>query len=286
MSFIDSVFSKEQHQVFRYEYNVRLLVDRLAGGVPKDERVIKGWLQKKLGVDDTERLQEAVAEVLVTRTEAGENVTRDDAVEEVIANANVNGFRKDPVTGVRYIEGRQAKAALKEAVSVAVAAGNLKATGWGETKKWITNFLPEHLFVVEDELYLGQLSDPKDPNSRVVPVKEVTGISQRFVQTRFGSSISYEEYVDGAVVDMTLISDYKFTREAWATIWVTGEQQGIGASRSQGFGRYRVIKFEQTRDVTKSVETPEMVAADKPPAKRATKKAAPKVAETLVDVSA
>jgi hypothetical protein len=27
-------------------------------------------------------------------------------------------------------------------------------------------------------------------------------------------------------------------------LWLTGEQQGVGASRSQGFGRYEVIKWE------------------------------------------
>ena len=28
-------------------------------------------------------------------------------------------------------------------------------------------------------------------------------------------------------------------------IWLTGEQQGIGASRSQGFGRYEVTGWER-----------------------------------------
>jgi hypothetical protein len=273
MSYIQSVFAEEEAKVFRFGYEVHLLCDRIAGGVPNNDRVVEGWLRKKMGMDDNQLLQDEVARVLITRTEAGEVVTKEDAVEEVIRKSNINGFRHDPITGIRYIEGRQAKAALKEAVSVAVAAGNLKATGWGETKKWITNFFPEHCFVEEDELYLGQLSDPNNAKSRIIPVTEVTGIAQRFVQTRFGSSISYEEYVDGAVIVMNLICDYEFTGPAWRTIWVTGQQQGIGASRSQGFGRYRVIHFEQTRNEPKEAGAELLVV--KPPAKKAaTKKAA------------
>lgn len=276
-SYLDSVFAAEEQKVFGYQYTVRLLVDRIAGGVPNNDRVVEGWLRKKLGVNDTQALQEEVAKVLVTRTEAGETVTKEDAIDEVIANSNINGFRRDPITGVRYIEGRQLKAALKEAVSVAVASGKIKATGWGETRKWITNFFPEHCFVVEDELYLGQLKDPQDRNSRVVPVTEPTGVSQRFVQTRFGSSISYEEYVDGAVIEANLICDFKFTDEAWRTIWVTGQQQGIGASRSQGFGRYRVIGWKQTLDNSDVASDSELLAA-KAPKKAAAKKAVPATA--------
>lgn len=33
--------------------------------------------------------------------------------------------------------------------------------------------------------------------------------------------------------------------EQWAMIWLTGEQQGIGATRSQGYGRYTVTRWEQ-----------------------------------------
>lgn len=59
-----------------------------------------------------------------------------------------------------------------------------------------------------------------------------------------GSGIQYEEYVNGAVIDFTVIADHEFTPAQWAAIWTSGEQQGIGASRSQGWGRYEVTRWE------------------------------------------
>ena len=60
--------------------------------------------------------------------------------------------------------------------------------GWGgkgvetNVRKWIKNWFPEHVFVIEDRLYLG--------------VSEPTGIIQRFVHTPRGTGIQYEEYVN------------------------------------------------------------------------------------------
>jgi len=67
------------------------------------------------------------------------------------------------------------------------------------------------------------------------------------VSTFRGTGIQYEEYVDDAKVDFTLMADHDFTEQEWATIWLTGEQQGIGASRSQGYGRYEVSKWVRER---------------------------------------
>ena len=123
------------------------------------------------------------------------------------------------------------KAALKEAASCAVAAGKLTARGWGKTNKGLLSYLSEHVFVVEDRLYLG--------------VTEPTGINQRFVHTFRGSGIQYEEYVEDAQLDFTVIADHDFSEKEWAAIWTSGEQQGIGASRSQGYGRYEVTRWDR-----------------------------------------
>lgn len=100
---------------------------------------------------------------------------------------------------------------------------------WGKTNKGLLGFIAEHVCVVEDRLHLG--------------VTEPTGITQRFVHTFRGSGIQYEEYVADAVIDFTVLADWDFADEQWAMIWLTGEQQGIGATRSQGFGRYTVTHW-------------------------------------------
>lgn len=218
-----SVFAKYREEMYPFRFAGSLHVGVIAGGTPTDPKVAEGWLKTKLGVDKDSLIQEMVAQVMVDRS-----VTADEAVKLVDSQKHLNGFKRDE-RGL-YIEGRQLKAALKEAASVAVAAGKLNVRGWGKTNKGLLSYLAEHVFVVEDRLHLG--------------VAEASGISQRFVHTFRGSGIQYEEYVEDAKVDFTVISDHDFTPKEWAAIWTCGEQQGIGASRSQGYGRYEVVRWD------------------------------------------
>lgn len=61
-----------------------------------------------------------------------------------------------------------------------------------------------------------------------------------------GSSISYEEYCDPAVLRFTVLSDWDFD-EHWAKVWTTGSRQGIGAVRSQGRGVYIVTQWDKQK---------------------------------------
>lgn len=218
-----SVFEKYKAKAFPYRFAGQLHVGTIAGGTPTDPKVAEGWLKTKLGIDKEDLIRQKVAEVMVER-----GVTADEATKVVDAEKHLNGFKRDE-NGL-YIEGRQLKAALKEAASVAVAAGKLTARGWGKTNKGLLGFLAEHIFVVEERLYLG--------------VTQATGINQRFVHTFRGTGIQYEEYVNDAKIDFNVISDHPFTAEEWAHIWLCGEQQGIGASRSQGYGVYEVTRWD------------------------------------------
>lgn len=219
-----SVFASYRDEMFPHRFTGQLHVGVIAGGTPTDPKVAEGWLKTKLGVDKDDLIREMVATTMVER-----GVTADEAAKLVDQHKHLNGFKRDE-NGL-YIEGRQLKAALKEAASVAVAAGKLTARGWGKTNKGLLSYLAEHVFVVEDRLHLG--------------VAEATGISQRFVHTFRGSGIQYEEYVEDAKVDFTVISDHDFAEKEWAAIWTSGEQQGIGASRSQGYGRYEVTRWDR-----------------------------------------
>lgn len=224
----ESVFAKYEDQNWPFRFHGTLLVGTIAGGTPSTEKTAEGWLRSKLAAKD-DVLRAMVAETMVERA-----IGEDEAVELVTNGLTLNGFKRDE-QGL-YIEGRQLKAALKEAASVAANSGKLTARGWGTPtdasyKKGLKGWLPEHVFVVEDRLHLG--------------VTEPTGITQRFVHSRYGAAISYEEYVEDAVIEFTVETDFEFTDAQWATIWLAGERQGIGASRSQGFGRYKVIGWER-----------------------------------------
>lgn len=218
-----SVFAKFQPEMFPYRFTGQLHVGCIAGGTPTDPNVAEGWIKTKLGAKD-DLLREMVAETMVER-----GVTADEAAKLVDTQKHLNGFKRDE-NGL-FIEGRQLKAALKEAASCAVAAGKLNARGWGKTNKGLLGYLAEHVNVVEDRLYLG--------------VTEASGINQRFVHTFRGSGIQYEEYVTDAKLDFTVESDHDFSEKEWAAIWTLGERQGIGASRSQGYGRYEVTRWDR-----------------------------------------
>jgi hypothetical protein len=218
---MSSTFAKFTAEAYPIRYRGQLLVHVIAGGTPTSEKVAEAWLRTKLAPSD-DLIREAVAQTMVER-----GVTAEEAAKVVSDEKHLNGFKRDE-NGL-YIEGRQLKAAIKEAASVAVAAGKIDARGWGKTNKGLLSYIAEHVFVVEDRLHLG--------------VTEPTGIMQRFVHTWRGTGIQYEEYVENAKLSFTVITDHDFTDKQWAMLWLTGEQQGIGASRSQGFGRYEVTEW-------------------------------------------
>jgi hypothetical protein len=226
----ESVFADWRTKSYPFTFQGELLVGTLVGGVPSDKDIARGWIESSMKDKESnqQRIQELVAQTMVER-----NVTQAEAVEIVNDLKNLNGFKKDPERGL-FIDGRQLKAALKEAVSVAVAAGKLEMTGWGSTRKWLTNYFPEHVFVMEERLYLG--------------VEKPTDVFQQFVHTHRGSSIQYQEYVESVTIQFTVVTDHDFTDKDWAMIWTTGEMNGLGASRSQGYGTYQVTRWEKTVD--------------------------------------
>lgn len=218
-----SVFAAFQDKAWPFQFAGSLHVFNIAGGTPTDNKVAENWLKTKLA-DKDDLIREAVATTMAER-----GITADEAAKEVDSLKHLNGFKRDE-HGL-YIEGRQLKAALKEAASVAVASGKLNGRGWGKTNKGLLAFMAEHVFVVETRLHLG--------------VAAPTGIDQRFVHTWRGTGIQYEEFCEDVKIDFTVKADHEFSEHEWAMIWLTGQEQGIGASRSQGFGRYEVTRWER-----------------------------------------
>ena len=234
-----SVFATFEDKAWPHVYDVTLVIDMIAGGVPNDPKVAEGWIKSK-GAAPDELIREAVAETM-----AKMKVSQEEAIDTVTKMKTLNGFKRQQCVdcpedglcnGEHYliVEGRQVKAMLKEGCSVAFAGGRLLNNGknsWGRTSKGIIGFAAEHLCVVEDEISLG--------------VTQPRRINQSFVHTFRGSSIQYEEIVTEPEVHFTLKTDYEFTEHQWAMIWLTAQEEGLGASRSQGFGRFVVTGWEK-----------------------------------------
>lgn len=225
-------FDSFRKDAYPFQYKGQLSVAHLVGGVPSDPKVAEGWIKTKLGVTAEAEFQKLVAQTVLER-----GISAEEAVKIANSMKNLNGFKRGEQDGDHpgelYIEGRQLKAALKEAISVAVAAGKLDGRGWGKTNKGILGFAAEHVFIVEERLYLG--------------VTEPSEIQQRFVHTWKGAGIQYEEMVHDAIVRFTAVCDFEFTEQQWAKIWLTGEKQGLGATRSMGYGVYRVEEWTQLK---------------------------------------
>lgn len=219
---MSSVFAKYQTKAYPYRFEADLLVRSIAGGVPSDPKVAEGFINTKLAASD-DIIRQAVAEMMIER-----GITMDEAADEVARNKHLVGFRRDE-HGL-YIPGAYLKAALKEAASVARSVGKLPDR-WGLTKKGIVGFVAEHIFVIEDRVHLG--------------VSAPTGIALSFPKSRFGSSIQLSEYVEDAKLTFSVETDYDFTEEEWGQLWLHGERQGLGASRSQGYGRYVVTRWDK-----------------------------------------
>lgn len=230
------IFEKYEDLAWPYWYKGELKVSILAGGIPQDPNVVESWIKTKLrDIRSDAEIQQVIA---TTMAELGLN--EEAAIKEASSKmVGMNGFKRDQ-TGL-YVEGRQLKAALKEAVMVAVNSGKLATGKWGNPdnasfKKQIKGWFPEHVFVREDKLYICHDGEP---------VQMHDGVTQKFVHTHRGDSISYEQFVKDAEVPFTIKADYELTEEQWAFIWLTGEMQGFGASRSQEYGRYRVTRWDK-----------------------------------------
>lgn len=235
-SLSESVFGAYRPKVYQRAYKAVLRVDKLVGGTPSDNKKAEGWLRTKLGENREDQVQALAAEIMVER-----GVTLEEAMQDVLKKEHLNGFKRDE-NGL-YIEGRQLKACIKEAANI-----RWPKERWGPSSKGTRSYFAEHVFVWEDKL---PISGPGVSYDAETKTWQPTDIHQRFVHTWRGNGIQYEEFVEDAEVACTIVTDATtdkkgITDDTWGELWVTAETNGLGASRSQGFGRFIVIKWEPT----------------------------------------
>ncbi len=117
-----SIFADIANKTFDKQYHAELLVYELHGGIPADANKATGWIASKMGLKD-DMLRDMVVKTMEERgtVEAATSEDITDAAGEIADLKQLNGFKRDDDDGL-YIEGRQVKAMLKEAASIAVAS--------------------------------------------------------------------------------------------------------------------------------------------------------------------
>lgn len=228
-----SVFADKSTGLYTtYECEISMR-GKLLGGVPKSPEIIEGWLRSRAGIDKDEEVRQAMLRTLV---ELGAEVTPDMSYEQLeeaskalAAVRSTNGFKRNDA-GI-YIEDRQIKAAIKEAVNILYAGER-----WGKTKKGPRGFTAERVFVSPPEINLGK----KEPDG--VELMMVHATTPRGPM----SSLSYHEYVERAVFrfQIQVVRD-EIAAENWPEIWLLCQENGIGACRSQSYGRFDVTHWSQ-----------------------------------------
>jgi hypothetical protein len=203
------------------------------GGVPKDPKLIEGWLRAKAGINDGQELREAMQRTLA---EIGVQ-TDEDASDEALAQASTALASQRRTTGFKiegdelYVESRQVKAMLKESTNIVFAGER-----WGPTRKAARAFFAERVFVQPDKLRLG-VADPTGVETIVGHLSGPAGPR---------STLGYYEYVQQATLEFhVLVLRDCITPEQWLDIWGHAQENGFGTLRSQGYGRFDLVQWRR-----------------------------------------
>jgi hypothetical protein len=247
------IFASRSRLFTRYRGRLQFR-DKVMGGTPKDPKLIEAWLRAKAGIEDAEEIRRAL---LRTMSDLGAEVNPEMTFDELTAasetlasSRETNGFKRDD-NGL-YLESRQLKAGLKESTNILYAGEK-----WGATRrlnakqqevsgyqgKSPKGFVAERVFVAPDHLILGR----PEPDGIEMMIGHVTGPDGP------RSTLGYYEYVRRGVIEFdVLVTRDSIKEEWWVDLWTHMEENGLGALRSQGYGKFDLLAWDQV-DITSAV---------------------------------
>jgi len=211
-------------------YRVELeFVREVVGGIPKNPEVIKAWIMSR-----AKRSGKTEAEARKLVEKVCEEVDADEEAEKTWVT-----FKKDD-KGL-YLEDRNVKAMFREAFNV---LGLFQGKGAVARRQ-----LFQHGFVIKPyRIHFERNGEP---------IKEPDGYHERtiHVMTMLGprSALKREDYIKPPARISFEVWIVKQNRDVITeqhlrdALEVASEAIGLGASRSQGFGRFKVLKFEKIR---------------------------------------
>lgn len=226
--------------------------NRILGGIPKDPEIIESWLRAKFAGKESERRSLA----LQTMRDQGYDVGEEEMsyADITVAAANManlkqtQGFKRDS-TGL-FIEARQVKAALREAINVVlgdvpVKIRETKANKDGESRpvtKMQKSVFVERVAVTTERIYLFNGDQAMQEPTEICPM-----VGHIIDSSGPRSTLTYHESATRPTIEFTLsvFKDY-IEPKNWARIWRWSQlHMGIGASRSQGFGKFSITDWSK-----------------------------------------
>jgi len=207
----------------KYEsYRVKLRLVDIVGGLPKNPDMMEAWINasnKAKTSAEKKRIKEAHEEELKD-------------IEEEEAEKKAIGFAR--VDGQLVIEGRQVKAMLKEVANI--IKDDVPGAKDGKVAA-LKSKVAERLFVKETYISLGR-TEPDEVDEH--PISVMTRLGPR-------TSIKRCEICKDAEIEFTLLRKIKgpVSEKIMLAILDYGQENGLGADRSQGRGRYEVISVEK-----------------------------------------
>lgn len=248
-----SILNSYRNEMYQRIHVTLEFNDRLLGGQPKDPQMIEGWLRANMGLKNSDemflRMRQHMIEVGIEG--AAEAATHEELIGLGVAlgtDMKTQVFKRDPL-GNPYIESRQVKAAIKECVNILWGSER-----WGATRKGVKGYTAERVFVKPDMILVGA---PEDVT--VMPmVGHVSGPQGE------RSTLGMFEYVVQPSVEfhiLQLVGQAKvnsdepaLTQDQWCRLFAHMELNGLGATRSQGYGQFEVsqLDFSETAERERS----------------------------------
>lgn len=232
-----SVFAEVESKDYT-TYRAQLQInDWVMGGIPQKVELIEGWLRKGMGVESAEELRQQALKVMIElfpeQVTPGMTYEQAILVTKDLAEQHTNSFKRSP-NGYLYIEGRQIKAMLKEAINIRFPK---ERVGHGKGAK---KFSEERVFIEPDHISLGV----KEPSGRHLFVGHVSD------QRGERSTLTNYDFVKQPKINFLVkiqSTAVEVLEPLWPLIWITAEKNGLGALRSQGFGTFVVTAWDRVK---------------------------------------
>lgn len=196
----------EKNLYKKYKVGIKVK-DRLLGGKPKTEELIKGWLESR-GRQDT--VEEEMEEI-------------DMAKEEEKA---WTGFKRDE-KGL-YLDSYQIKGMIKEVVKVLRLA---------RKKRGLRTLIQSGLFIYPARIHLGK-SEPDgyiEETSQVMSARGPRSIIKRHDYVKEPEFSFQVWFFDTRIM----------TEDMFNTIFEAAQRVGLGTNRHEGYGQFEVTELER-----------------------------------------